>query len=161
MTKSKGQRLIQELVDKYNNPTVAIIYDYYATRIITNPNNLRECKNPEDVIVREIKLSDISNVTSWDDIKRFEDVACGRRPVEKYPVEVKESKEIYESEEQQKLRKKHREDFGTFMSHMMSPYAYPFRNVERMFDLSKQIDHMSRTNVKDFGMAMDNHRKRK
>ena len=160
MTKSKGQRLLQELIEKYGDAVIAYTYDYYATRIFTNPQNLRESKNPEDVVVTEIHVSSISGVTSWDDIKKIEDIVTGRRPKERYPVVVPESKDLYDSEEQQKLRKKHSEEFHSFMGNMMNPYAYPFYKMEEMFDLSKRIDMMSHPDVKKFGMAMDNYKKR-
>lgn len=161
MTKSKGQRLLQELIEKYGDAVIAFSYDYYATRIYTNPQNLRETKNPEDAVISEIHLSGVGEVTSWDDIKKLEDIATGRRPKMRYPVVVQESKDLYDSNQQQLLRKKHSQEFGAFMGSMMHPYAYPFHKVEEMFQLSKKVDHMCHGDVKDFGMAMDNYKKRK
>lgn len=160
MTKSKGAKLIQELINKYGDAVIAFSYDYYATRIYTNPQNLRESKDPEDVVISEIHLSGVGEITSWDDIKRLEDITAGRRPKMRYPVVVQESKDVYDSNEQQLLRKKHSQEFGAFMGSMMNPYAYPFHKVEEMFDLSRKIDYMSKPTVKDFGMAMDNYKKR-
>lgn len=160
MTKTKGAKLIQELINKYGDVVIAFSYDYYATCIYTNPQNLRETKNPEDVVISEIHLSGVGEVTSWDDIKRLEDIATGRRPKMRYPVVVQESKDLYDSNQQQLLRKKHSQEFQQFMGSMMNPYAYPFHKVEEMFDLSRKIDYMSQPTVKDFGMAMDNYKKR-
>ena len=151
---------MQELIEKYGDAVIAYTYDYYATRIFTNPQNLRESKNPENAVVTEIHVSDISGVTSWDDIKKIEDIVTGRRPKKRYPVVVQESKDLYDSEEQQKLRKKHSQEFHSFMGNIMSPYAYPFHKVDEMLDVSKRIDMMTHPDVKKFGMAMDNYKKR-
>ena len=59
MTKSKGLRLIQELIAKYGDVEIVCVYDYYATRIYKDPNDARTSKNPEDVIIKSIKLSRI------------------------------------------------------------------------------------------------------
>ena len=159
MTKTKGQRLQQELIEKYGDAVIAYTYDYYATRIYTNPQDLRESKNPEDAIVTEIHISGLGDITSWDDIKKIEDIVTGRRPKERYPVVVQESKDLYDSEEQQKIRKKHSEEFRSFSSSMMNLYAYPFY----MATVAEEdyMYHIHQPTVKDFGMVMDNYRKRK
>ena len=151
---------MNELLEKYGDVDVAYMYDYYATRLIDEHGNYIHRVN-ETAIVGSIKMSQIvEQVTCRSEYEHILEIVEGKRNKPMQPVVIKESKEKYESEEQQKLRKKHKEEFGTFMSHMMSPYAYPFRKVEEMFDLSKRIDMMSHHDVKDFGMAMDNYKKR-
>lgn len=157
MTKTKGAKLVQELIGKYGDFVVAKLYDYYATCLINEDN---KHTHKEDVVVREIHVSEIGMVTSWDDYKNLEAMAQGRRPIEYHGVIVKESQEKYNSKEQEEARKKHRQEFHSFMGGMMNPYAYPFHKVEEMFDMSRRIDMMSHPDVKKFGMAMDNYKKR-
>lgn len=155
MTKTKGAKLVQELIAKYGDFVVAKLYDYYATCLLTD-NKFSTKK--EDAIVRELHISEIPVIQNWNDYKNFEAVAQGRRPIEYHGVIVKESQEKYNSKEQEDARKKHRQEFGTMMSHMMG--TYPFQAVNDALDVSRRIDMMSHHDVKDFGMAMDNHRRR-
>lgn len=157
MTKTKGAKLVQELIGKYGDFVVAKLYDYYATCLLTD-NKFTTKK--EDAIVRELHMSEIPVIQSWNDYKNFEAMAQGRRPIEYHGVIVKESQEKYNSKEQEEARKKHRQEFRSFMGSMMSPYAYPFHKAEEMFDISRRIDMISHSDVKKFGMAMDNYKKR-
>ena len=154
MTKTKGAKLVQELIEKYGDFVVAKLYDYYATCLLTD-NHFATKK--EDVVVREVHMSEIPVINSWSDYKSFEATAQGRRPIEYHGVIVKESQEKYNSKEQEDARKKHRQEFRSMISHMMG--AYPFSKGEEIYDLSK-IDVMSQTDTKKFGMAMDNHRRK-
>lgn len=152
MTKSKGAKLIQELINKYGDVDVALMYDYWASRLI-GPDG----RYMEDKIVGAIKLSQIGPITSWDDYHRLEDIACGKRPAPKTPVVVPESKEKYDSKEQEEARKKHRKDWGAMLGAGLLGHAY--HNAASMYaDISK-ISDPSPT-PKQFGMAMDNHKKR-
>lgn len=155
MTKTKGSKLVQELIAKYGDFVVAKLYDYYATCLLTDN---RFSTKKEDVIVRELHMSEIPVIQNWNDYKNFEAMAQGRRPIEYHGVIVKESQEKYNSKEQEEARKKHRQEFGTMMSHMMG--AYPFHAVNDVLDASRRIDMMSHPDVKKFGMAMDNYKKR-
>lgn len=155
MTKTKGTKLVQELIEKYGDFVVVKLYDYYATRLLTDD---RFSTEKEDVVVREVYMSEIPVINSWNDYKNFEAVAQGRRPIEYHGVIVKESQEKYNSKEQEDARKKHRQEFGTMISHMMG--AYTFSRMEEIYDLSKKLDVMSQTDTKKFGMAMDNYRRK-
>lgn len=155
MTKTKGTKLVQELVEKYGDFVVAKLYDYYATCLLTND---RFSTKKEDVIVREIHMSQIPAIQNWTDYKNFEAMAQGRRPIEYHGVIVKESQEKYNSKEQEEARKKHRQEFGSMISHMAG--AYSFNKVDEIFDMSKRIDMMAHPDVKKFGMAMDNYRRK-
>lgn len=163
MTKSKGAKLLQELINKYGDFVVARMYDYYATRIIEDPNNPLTKKKADEVIIREMHASELGEngvaLTSWEDLKRLEDIAKGIRPAEKYPVVVKASQDLYNSEEQKKLREKNSREFDTYMNNLVN--GYTFRKVEDMYSLAKRSEFLMHNDVKDFGMAMDNHRKRK
>lgn len=163
MTKSKGAKLLQELINKYGDFVVARMYDYYATRIIEDPNNPLTKKKADEVIIREMHASELGEngvaLTSWEDLKRLEDIAKGIRPAEKYPVVVKASQDLYNSEEQKKLREKNSREFGAYMNNLVN--GYTFRKVEDMYSLAKRSEILMHNDVKDFGMAMDNHRKRK
>lgn len=155
MTKTKGAKLVQELIEKYGDFVVVKLYDYYATCLLTD-NKFSTKK--EDAIVREIYMSEIPVINSWSDYKNFEAIAQKRRPIEYHGVIVKESQEKYNSKEQEDARKKKRQEFGSITSYIMG--TYPFRVVNDVFDLSKRIDIMEHTDVKKFGMAMDNYKKR-
>jgi len=155
MTKTKGTKLVQELVEKYGDFVVAKLYDYYATCLLTDD---RFSTKKEDVVVREIHMSQIPTIQNWTDYKNFEAMAQGRRPIEYHGVIVKESQEKYNSKEQEEARKKHRQEFGSMISHIAG--AYSFGKVDEIFDASKRIDMMAQTDVKKFGMAMDNYRRK-
>lgn len=163
MTKTKGTKLLQELINKYGDFVVARMYDYYATRIIEDPNNPLTKKKADEVIIREMHASELGGngvaLTSWEDLKRLEDIAKGIRPAEKYPVVVKASQDLYNSEEQKKLREKNSREFGAYMNNLVN--GYTFRKVEDMYSLAKRSEILMHNDVKDFGMAMDNRRKRK
>lgn len=154
MTKTKGTKLIQELIEKYGDFVVTKLYDYYATCLLTDN---RFATKKEDVVISEVHISQIPAIQNWNDYKNFEAVAQGRRPIEYHGVIVKDSQEKYNSKEQEEARKKHRQEFGTMISHMM---GNSFGKVEEMYDMSKQIDMMAQPDTKKFGMAMDNHRRR-
>lgn len=158
MTKSKGARLIQELIAKYGDAVIAESYDYYATRIITDEKDLKSGTEPEDVVLEQIHLSDVETVTSWDDLHRLEEIATGKRRRERYGVEVPESKAKFNTAEQQKLREKRSHNFKATMSYMLG--GYPF-HLKEYCDLANTIDFATRTTPKGFGMALDNSSKRR
>ena len=155
MTKTKGTKLVQELVEKYGDFVVAKLYDYYATCLLTDD---RFSTKKEDVVVREIHMSQIPTIQNWTDYKNFEAMAQGRRPIEYHGVIVKESQEKYNSKEQEEARKKPRQEFGRLTSTILG--AYPFSRMDEIFDASRRIDMMAQTNTKKFGMAMDNYRRK-
>lgn len=156
MTQSKGLRLIQELIKKYGDVELIQIYDYYATRIYSDINNIRSDKNPEDVIIGSIKLSDLEGVSNRDEYKLIEQIASGKQHKIMRGVEVEESKKIYESPEQVMIRKKHSQDFHAMMGNFMG-IGSPFH----IYDYIRKPDMMldMKTSPKEFGMAMSNSHK--
>lgn len=161
MTKSKGQRLLQGLINKYGDAVIAFTYDYYATRIYTNPQDIRESKDPEEVILNEIHLSSVDEITSWGDIKRLEEIVTGRRPKMKYPVVVQESKDMYDSEEQIRRREKYKRDFQMLINNYAGVgkgFYNVYEHAVLFDDIAKLTEHSP--TPKEFGMAMDNVKKR-
>lgn len=134
MTKSKGAKLIQELINKYGDIVVAVTYDYYASRIIHDQNApLGGRKDRDETIIKEIHLSAITGCTNWEDIKNLEAIAKGRRHKEYYPVVVEASKELYDSPEQQELRKKVDSKFIQMLNHMTgSSFADQLHKVSKI-----------------------------
>ena len=113
MTQSKGERLVKELIEKYGDLTIGQTYDYYATRILTDVNHPRSEKSPEDVVLKDIHLSDLPGVTSWDEYKELEAFCKGKRKVRMIPVQVEESQKEFNSPQQELLRKKQHQEFAS------------------------------------------------
>ena len=68
MTKTKGAKLVQELIEKYGDFVVVKLYDYYATCLLTDN---RFTTKKEDVIVREVHMSEIPVINNWTDYKNL------------------------------------------------------------------------------------------
>lgn len=122
MTQSKGERLVKELIEKYGNLTIGQTYDYYATMILTDANHPRPEKTPEDVVLKDIHLSDLPGVTSWDEYKELEAFCKGKRKVRMIPVKVAESEKEFNSPQQELLRKKKHQEFASlFPNYLRAP----------------------------------------
>ena len=156
MTKSKGAKLIQELISKYGDAVIVESYDYYATRII-DEKSLKSNTNPEDVILERIHLSEIKTITSWSDLHRLEEIAAGKRRCERYGVEVSESKAKFYSGEQERLRKKRSQEFRTYMGYLWHDYPFRLKEYNNLLDVALSD---STTTPREFGMALDNSSKR-
>lgn len=156
MTKSKGLRLIQELIAKYGDVEIISVYDYYATMIYENPNDASTSKKPEDIIIKSLKLSNLEGVSNREDFKTIEAIASGKQRPIMQPVVIEESKKIYDSASQQLIRKKHSQDFHTMMGNLyhmnLQPY-YDFRKMDIMLNSSPS--------PKEYGMALSNSNKRR
>lgn len=156
MTKSKGLRLIQELIAKYGDVEIVCVYDYYATRIYEDPNDARTSKKPEDVIIKSIKLSNLEGFSNREDFKTIEAIASGKQRPIMQPVIIDESKEIYDSPSQQLIRKKHSQDFHTMMGNLFHMNLQPYYNLHK-------VDMMlnNSPSPKEYGMALSNSNKRR
>lgn len=152
MTKSKGEKLLQELIEKYGDVVVAYTYDVYQSRCIKEDGTYEKI---EDCMLDMFKLSQcvIDNRSKY---KQLEEVAQGRRKQAWIPVEINDSKSNYYSEEQRKLREKRGRDFRTYMGNFMN--GYPYQTVKQMVDMDKLLSHSP--SPKEFGMAMDNQNKK-
>lgn len=110
MTRNKFNRLINELIQKYGDAVIVEIYDYYKSKIV-----LKEGETSEDNIIQKIKLSDYIEsenvIPNRGTFLKLVEIASGKEKPYSQPVEIEESKKIYDSEEQVKLRKKRQEEF--------------------------------------------------
>ncbi len=115
MTKSKGQKLLQELIVKYGDVVVGKTYDYWATRLDEYRNTI---DIPQELVLTELHLSDMPWVTNWSEYKDLIALCEGKIKPGNVPVEIKESKAKYDSPEETLLRKKREQEFnqlfGTF-----------------------------------------------
>jgi len=110
MTKNKFNKLVQQLVDKYGDAVVMEVYDYYKSQII-----LKEGEESSDNVLSRITLSSFIGsdkvIPNRSTIENLEGIAKGKIKPVAQPVVVEESKALYESDEQVKLRKKRKEEF--------------------------------------------------
>ena len=155
MTKSKIIRLINELIEKYGDIEVVRVYDYYKSRLIGD--NDRYIPD-EECVVGTLTISQIgSTVENRHQYEVLEEIVKWRRSLIRHWIEVPESKEKYLSEEQTKLRKKHRDDFRRYMGILDIPYRL------KEYDTTlKSFDNLMEPKMtpRKFGMAMDNYKKK-
>ena len=99
MTKNKARKLIQELIEKYGDVVVAKKYDYWASKTYV--------KEGEDTntIISEVHLSEIKLPINRSDFKELVNIVTGKSGINYIPVEIQESKTLYESPEQVEYRK--------------------------------------------------------
>lgn len=121
MTKSKAMKLIAELISKYGDVVVAKKYDYWKSKTYVLEGE------DTNTILSEIKLSEIDLPSCRSDYEKIERIACGKDELNYIPVEIKESKDIYDSPEQEERRKiakkeseKAQKRFMRYMSHVFS-----------------------------------------
>lgn len=157
MTKSKGERLVQELIAKYGDAAIVVSYDYYASMIIIDGDTKR--KDESECVLKEIRLSDIGYARNRDHYKTLEAIASGAARVSRQPIIVEESKALYESEEQKELRRKESESMSRFLSRSIF-------GSELMRDTLKVCESVARLerrglSPKEFGEAYANVNKKK
>lgn len=123
MTKSKIKRLVKELIEKYGDKVVCQEYDWYKSRLIVNGETVGVDKST----IKKIKLSEfeLQNRANFE----FLEEQLKNNVVLSIPIYVEESKHLYESPEQEKLRKKKQEEF----SRLIGTYASIFNN-ESLFE---------------------------
>lgn len=113
-------------------------------------------KNPEDIIIKSIKLSNLEGFSNREEFKTIEAIASGKqRPIMR-PVVIEESKNIYDSTSQQLIRKKHSREFQALMGNLFHMNLQPYYNLHK-------VDMMlnSSPSPKEYGMALSNSNKRK
>lgn len=155
MTKSKITRLVNNLIEKYGDMEVGHVYDYYKSKLIGDDGKYIPI---EECVVGTLTISQIgSTVQNRHQYEELEEIVKGRRRLIHHWVEVPESKEKYLSTGQTRLRKKHRDDFRSYMGIGSIPYYY--KEWEMGY---KIIDNLMepKTTSREFGMAMDNHKKK-
>ncbi len=155
MTRNKFNKLVQGLIDQYGDVVVMEVYDYYKSRII-----LKEGEESSDNVILRITLSSFIDtdkvVPNRTTIENLEGIAKGKiKPLSK-PVVVEESKKLYDSEEQVKLRKKRQEEFqklfGTYTHFMNEPRVM---NDLQMIQKFEDFTQTSST-PKEYGKYLSN-----
>lgn len=142
------------LLEQYGDVEVGRIYDYWKSRMI-GPDG-RYIRN-EECMVGSVTISMImDNIKCRSEYERIIDIINGRCDKPMYPADIPESKAAYESTEQEMARKKHHKEWGSAAALMGIPYTY--HAVEHFYDTTHFADPSP--TPKQFGMAMDNHRKR-
>lgn len=154
MTKSKFNRLINELIQKYGDAVIVEIYDYYKSKII-----LKEGEESDNNIILRLKLSDYIEaenvIPNRSTFLKLVEIASGKEKPYSQPVVVEESKKLYDSEEQVKLRKKRQEEFQTLFG------TYALMNEPRvMHDLQmiQKFEDWTQTSPspKEYGRYLSN-----
>lgn len=157
MTRSKFNRLVKQLIDKYGDVVVTEYYDYYKYNLIH-----KDGKQGDYDVVAQFTLSDyIDNdfiIPNRAAIESLEMVAKGVDKTESVPVTIEESKTIYDSDEQVKLRKNKKDKFQslfgayTIASRARDDYSFLVRKFEDW-----KVDSLS---PKEFGMYLSNHKRK-
>lgn len=104
MTRTKAKRLIDEMIAKYGDVVVAKTYDYWKSK--TYANEVEDT----NTVISEIHLSEIEPPINRVEYKKLEDIVNGKEEITYIPIEVPESKAVYNSPEQAELRKVHKDN---------------------------------------------------
>ena len=154
MTQSKIKRLIQELISKYGDVVIIEMIDYYASRLIDTESS----KNSESSnIIDSKKLSDIISgnlvISCRAEFELVKSICEGKDDPIRHYVEVEESKKKYDSEEQQKLRKRSAEEFRRLTGALFATsHASDYYDMVYKFDKMTEI----KTTPKEFGQYLQN-----
>lgn len=150
MTKSKGQKLLQELITKYGDVVVVKTYDYWATRLDEHRNTIDV---PQELVLSELHLSDMPGITSWSEYKDLIALCEGKIKPGNVPVEIKESKAKYDSPGETLLRKKREQEFRSCMGTLFqsSPMA---KTMNAYSQLNKWLN--TSPSPKEYGMYLSN-----
>ena len=149
MTRNKFNRILKDIIEKYGDVVVVKMYDYYKSRLI-----LKDGEESSDNVLETILLSDYINndkvVPNREEIKHIESIA--KREIGPYlqPVEIEESKHLYDSDEQVILRKKENEKFqqlfGTYIPFTLKE---PYLNLTNFEKFTRQS-----CSPKEYGMYL-------
>lgn len=154
MTKSKIIRLINELIKKHGDVEVGRTYDYYKSRLIQENG---EYVDDNDCIIDSFKLSQISDyITCRSEYERIADIVNGRSSIPMCPVEVDESKELFNSETQKLRRKHHLREFESFINcgfPLGGGYNFKLLNFYKDFIIPATEPKLT---PKQFGMRVNN-----
>ena len=154
MTRNKFNKLLQGLIDQYGDAVIVEIYDYYKSKII-----LKEGEDSSDNVLSRITLSSFIGtdkvVPNRTTIENLEGIAKGKIKPLSQPVVVEESKKLYDSEEQVKLRKKRQEEFQQLFG------TYTFMNeprVMRDLQMIQKFEDWKQTSPspKEYGKYLSN-----
>ena len=154
MTQSKIKRLIQELFVKYGDVVIIEMIDYYASRLIDTESS-KNCESSN--IIGSKKISDIISgdlvISCRAEFELVKSICEGKdNPIQHY-IEVEESKKKYDSEEQQKLRKRRFEEFQRLTGTLFSTsHAAEYADLVYKFDKMTEI----KTTPKEFGQYLQN-----
>jgi hypothetical protein len=155
MTRNKFNKLVQGLIDQYGDVVVVEVYDYYKSKII-----LKEGEESDNNIILRLKLSDYIEaenvIPNRSTFLKLVEIASGKEKPYSQPVVVEESKKLYDSEEQVKLRKKRQEEFqklfGTYTHFMNEPRVMNDLQLIRKFEDWKQTS----LSPKEYGKYLSN-----
>lgn len=114
MTQNKIRRLIQELINNHGDKIVFVEYDWYKAHLIEKDDYV----GVDASKLKEIKLSEASVINREDYELIKEQVENGI--VKSIPKVVEESKIVYDSSEQTKLRKKKQDEINK----LLNPYIH-------------------------------------
>lgn len=151
MTRNKFNRILKDIIEKYGDVVVVKVYDYYKSRLI-----LKDGEESSDNVLETILLSDYINndkvVPNREEIKHIESIAKGEVGPYLQPVEIEESKQLYDSDEQVILRKKEKEKFqqllGTYIPFTLKE---PYLNLTDFGKYTRQS-----YSPKEYGMYLSN-----
>ena len=121
MTKSKIERLVKELIEKYGDKVVYQEYDLYKSRLIENDDYVGIAGS----IIKEVRLSEIDNIFCREDLKQLEDLLKSDQKVS-VSVKLEDSKKLYDAHEQEKLRKKKEEEINKMLGAYKQFFYNPF-----------------------------------
>lgn len=156
-TKTKIERLRQELLSKYGDPVVFVSYDYYKRRLLT-PGAGGRLEYPSDpCTVEEIHLSQlpVEAIPNTATFKHLEDMVRNHR-YDEYGVLVEESMQEYNSDIQKEYRKrKHTELEGTMGRYLAEAARVFHKPSSDIFDIGTGFLTKS-TDVRNYGLAMIN-----
>lgn len=100
MTRTKMKRLIDGLIAKYGDVVVAKTYDIWLSRTYVKDED-----EARSTILSEVHLSNVDLPGCRADYERLADIASGKEEVLYIPVEIAESKALYNTPEQARLRR--------------------------------------------------------
>ena len=161
-TKTKLERLRQELITKYEDPVVLVTYDYYKRRLLYPVEGLpgRYKRTEDSCIVEEIHLSQlpVEVIPNTATFKHLEDMVRNRR-YDEYGVLVEESKQEYDSDTQKEYRKQHKTGLEGAMGRYLAEATGAFRAFHKPDTDGFNIDTRfltKDTDVRKYGLAMIN-----
>ena len=137
-TKTKIERLRQELLSKYGDPVVFVSYDYYKRRLLTPGTGGRLEYTTDPCTVEEIHLSQlpVEAIPNTATFKHLEDMVKNHR-YDEYGVLVEESLQEYNSDTQKEYRKQKRTEFEGAMGRYLAAATRVFHKPKGgIFDIT-------------------------
>jgi signal peptidase I len=100
MTRTKAKRLIDELIAKYGDVVVAKTYDYWLNQTYVEDEN-----EQRSTIIAEVHLSEVEPQAGRSMFEELADIVMGKAEIKYIPIEVAESKAIYDTPQQAEYRR--------------------------------------------------------